>query len=60
MYQALFDFFPLLFKDDNAVCEYITPLSGTKEFDVKDSITLKFTGPIPREEVGARSRVTQT
>lgn len=58
MYQALFDFSHYYLKDDNAVCEYITPLSGTKEFDVKDSITLKFTGPIPREEVERKVTVT--
>ena len=57
MYQALFDFSHYYLKDDNAVCEYITPLDGTADVDVKDEITLKFTGPVPRSEIEGKVSV---
>lgn len=57
MYQALFDFSHYYLKDDNAVCEYITPLDGTVDVDVKDEITLKFTGPVPRSEIEGKVSV---
>lgn len=58
MYQALFDFSNYYLKDDSAICEYITPLNGTREFDVKDKITLKFTGPVAGNEIESKVAIT--
>ena len=58
MYQALFDFSDYYLKDAGAICSYITPLNGTKDFDVKDKITLKFTGPVARSEIESKVKIT--
>ena len=51
MYEALFDFAHYWLKDSSAVAEYILPKDGSNEVDVRDEISVKFSGPIPREEI---------
>lgn len=60
MYKALFDFTDYYLKDANSVCEYITPLNGTKDVGVNDKISIKFTGPISKAEAESKIKVVNT
>ena len=59
MYQSLFDFSNYYLKDAPAICSYIYPIHGSKDVAVDDTITVKFTGPVSREEIEQKVTVAE-